>query len=274
MRQMFRWLVAGVVAGGMLGGVAGCKANPPAPSGRGVGGETRTTPASAPPAVALDPATLGSVSGTVRFSGKAPERVRIDMSQDPVCSMMGGDNFAEQYVVHDGRLANVYVYVKSGPAGAMSGAAPATTTTPVVLDQVGCRYVPHVIAVMRGGSVEFRNSDATMHNIHIMPAMAGNKEIDVSQGPKGSPEVRQFQQPEVMMPVLCNNHPWMNAFINVSATPFFAVTDANGNFAIKGLPAGTYTLAAVHEKMGEQTMTVTVKAQAAGTADFTYAMKK
>jgi len=143
-----------------------------------------------------------------------------------------------------------------------------------VLDQKGCRYVPHVIALMRGGSVEFRNSDSTMHNIHTMPTVAGNKEIDVSEGPRSAPQVRQFPQPEVMMPVRCNNHPWMNAFINVSPTPFFAVTDASGHFEIKGLPEGTYTLAAVHEKMGEQDITVTVKPQATETANFTYSLKK
>ncbi len=265
MRQGFSWLIAGIVASGMVAGLAGCKANPAKNQEAG-------TANAKPAAVALDPATLGAVSGTVHFSGKAPERLRIDMSQDPVCSMMGGDNFAEQYVVHDGKLANVYIYVKDGPEAAMS--APAVTTAPVVLDQVGCKYVPHVIGVMRGGSVEFRNSDGTMHNIHTMPTVAANKEINVSQDARAAPEVKQFMQPELMMPVRCNNHPWMNAFINVSATPFFAVADAEGRFEIKGLPAGTYTLGAVHEKMGEQTMTVTVKPQVTGTADFTYAIKK
>jgi plastocyanin len=266
MKQTFGWLMTGIVVSGMLGVLAGCKSTAPTQNSQ----ETATT--STQPAASLDPATLGAVSGTVHFSGKAPERIRIDMSQDPVCSMTGGDNFAEQYVVHDGKLANVYVYVKDGPAAAIS--APATTTAPVVLDQIGCRYVPHVIAVMRGGSVEFRNSDGTMHNIHTMPSVVANKEIDVSQGPKGAPQVREFLQPEVMMPVRCNNHPWMNAFINVSATPFFAVTDTNGHFEIKGLLAGTYTLAVVHEKMGEQTMTLTVKPHATETANFTYSIQK
>jgi plastocyanin len=219
----------------------------------------------------LDPATLGTVSGTVHFSGKPPQRVKIDMSMDPVCSMTGGDNYAEQYVVHDGKLANVYVYVKDGPVAAMS-AGPRTTDA-VVMDQVGCRYTPHVVALMRGGSVEFRNSDGTMHNIHTMPTVVGNETVDVSQGAKGAPTQKPLEQPEVMLPVRCNNHPWMNAFINVSATPFFAVTDETGRFEIKGLPAGTYTLAVVHEKMGEQTMTVTVVPKKAGTADFTYSIK-
>jgi len=269
MKQGFRWLAAGIVMSGMVVGFTGCKPNTPAQKGS-ESAQANTAPTQ--PAVPLDPATLGTVSGTVHFEGKAPERVRIDMSQDPVCSMMGGDNFAEQYVVHDGKLANVYIYIKSGPPAAMSTAA--ASVAPVILDQIGCKYVPHVIAVMRGGSVEFRNSDGTMHNIHTIPAAGSNKEIDISQGPKGTPEVKSFVQPEIMMPVRCNNHPWMNAFINVSATPFFAVTDGNGHFEIKGLPAGTYTIAAVHEKMGEQTMTVTVKPHATEAANFTYSIKK
>jgi plastocyanin len=261
MGRSFVWLMAAAMAVATVG----CRSNS-ADHEKLADNATKTVPA-AP----LDPATLGSVSGTVHFSGKAPERVKIDMSQDPVCSMMGADNFAEQYVVHNGTLANVFVYVKSGPTAAMS--APATSTAAVVLDQVGCKYVPHVVAVMRGGTVEFRTSDATMHNIHTIPEVAGNQAVDVSQGPKGAPQTRQFKEPETMMPVRCNNHPWMNAFINVSATPFFAVTDADGRFELKGLPVGTYTLGAVHETMGEQTMTVTVEPQQTGKADFTFAMK-
>lgn len=269
MKHRLGWLAAGIVMGSMVVGFTGCKPNTPAQKSS-ENAQANTAPAQ--PVVPLDPATLGTVSGTVHFVGKAPERIRIDMSQDPVCSMMGGDNFAEQYVVHDGKLANVYIYIKNGPPAAMS--APATSVAPVVLDQIGCKYVPHVIALMRGGSVEFRNSDGTMHNIHTIPAAGSNKEIDISQGPKGAPEVKSFAEPEIMMPVRCNNHPWMNAFINVSATPFFAVTDGNGHFEIKGLPAGTYTIAAVHEKMGEQVMTVTVKPHESETADFSYSIKK
>jgi plastocyanin len=196
--------------------------------------------------------------------------VKIDMSMDPVCSITAGDNFAEQYVAHDGKLANVYVYIKSGPPAAMSATAP--IPSPVVMDQVGCKYVPHVIALLRGGSVEFRNSDGTMHNIHTMPT-AGNQAIDISQGPKGTPQIKQFNQPEEMMAVRCNNHPWMNAFINVSATPFYAVTGTDGHFSIGGLPAGTYTLTAVHEKMGEQTMAVTIEPKGTAKADFNFSVK-
>lgn len=224
------------------------------------------------PRVSLDPATLGDVSGVVRFAGKAPAPVRIDTSMDPACGMKGGGTvFTEQYAVHDDRLANVYVYVKSGPPDAIANAP--ERTDPVVLDQKGCVYVPHVIAVEVGEPVEFHNSDETMHNIHTMPDGSGNAAVDVSQGPNGAPQVRRFSKPELMMPVRCNNHPWMNAFINVSATPWFAVTGADGKFTLKGLPAGQYVLGAVQEKMGEQEMKVTVKPKATAQADITFALE-
>ena len=271
MRRMCGWLMMAALASGVLSAVAGCKSSDGGKQTQATEKGTQAKgPAASPTSAPLDPATLGTVSGTIHLSGKAPTPVKIDMSMDPVCSITGGDNFAEQYVVHDGKLANVYMYIKSGPPAAMSATAP--TPAPIVMDQVGCKYVPHVIALMRGGSVEFRSSDGTMHNIHTIPT-TGDQPIDISQGPKGTPQVKQFNRPEEMMPVRCNNHPWMNAFINVSATPFFAVTDADGHFTINGLPAGTYTLAAVHEKMGEQTITVTVEPKGTAKADFSFSVK-
>lgn len=265
MKRMFGWMIVATFSGAALVGLVGCKPSEAIRQGAVLGNGSK--PASAP----LDPATVGTVSGTVHFVGKPPARVKIDMSQDPACSLAPGENFSEQYVVHDGNLANVYVYIKSGPAVAMT--APSTTNSPVVMDQVGCRYTPHVVALMRGGSVEFRNSDVTMHNIHTMPVVIGEKETDVSQGPKGAPQQVQFKDPEMMVPVRCNNHPWMNAFINVADTPFFAVTDGDGHFEIKGLPAGNYVIAVLHEKLGEQTMSVTVSPHQTRTAEFSYAMK-
>ncbi len=216
-------------------------------------------------------AASGSITGAVLFAGKAPVMPEIDTSMDPACGMSGGGKFtAEQYVVNAGKLANVFVYVKSGPAAAMMSGQVAA---PVVMDQKGCRYVPHVIGVSQGGYVEFRNSDVTMHNIHTMPVEVGNETIDISQGPKGAPVAKQFQKPELMMPVRCNNHPWMNAFINVSPTPYFAVTGTDGKFELRGLPPGDYVIAAVQEKLGEKTMNAHVAANAASRAEFSFAVK-
>jgi plastocyanin len=192
---------------------------------------------------------------------------------DPGCATeASGDAYTEQYVLKGDRLANVYVYVKSGPAEAMT-ARPDPSAPPVVLDQKGCVYIPHVIAVGTGQQVEFRNSDPTMHNIHTMPTTIGDAAFDTSQGPNGKPKQTRFTKPEIMMSVRCNLHPWMNAFINVSATPWFAVTGPEGKFDLKGLPAGEYILGAVQEKLGEQEIKVTVKPKAATQADVTFAFK-
>jgi plastocyanin len=212
----------------------------------------------------------GSISGTILFKGTAPVKT-IDTSMDPACSLGGKPTLpTEQYAVKGGKMQNVYLYVKSGPPAAMQ--AVAVSGQPVVLDQQHCQYVPHVIALQAGGYVEFRNSDPTMHNVHTIPTDIGNETVDLSMGPRGKPQMKQFAKPEVMIPVRCNNHPWMNAFINVSATPYFAVSDANGHFEIHGLPPGDYTLAAVQEKLGEKTMQVTVPADGTAKAEFSFGL--
>jgi plastocyanin len=239
---------------------------------------TATTPAATPiaahPAPAVDPATAGSISGVVHFKGQPPARIPIDMSADPACNLPNLPNLTEQVIVNDNQLANVYIYIKSGAPG--SGVLSYTARPddpPVRLDQKGCRYIPHVLAVQQGGSVTFLNSDATVHNIHTMPNQPGNTSIDISEPANSAPRTQIFPSPEVMLPVRCNNHPWMSAFINVAPNPWFAVTGTDGSFNITGIPPGTYTLAAVHEKLGEQDIQITVPPKTAAQASFTFAAK-
>ena len=253
----------------VLAGATGCKPKPEAPASTPSAAQPDTSAASTP----MPSFSLGTVTGRIHFSGKAPAPVKIDMSMDPACDMSGGgDNLSEAYAVHSGNLANVFVYVKSGPPAAFA-AAPIGGPA-IVMDQKGCRYVPHVVGLMKGQSIEFRNSDVTMHNIHTMPTAPGSQSIDISQSPRGASQIKQFNQPETMIPVRCNNHPWMNAFVNVSETPFFDVSNSDGEFSLKGLPAGEYTLVAVHEKLGEQTLHVTVKPEGTAQAHFTFTMNK
>ena len=218
--------------------------------------------AAAPKATAtIDPSTVGSVSGTIKFTGTAPKPVKIDMSQDPACK---GTNTSEDMVVDSGNLANVFVYVKDG----LDNYSFEPPKDAAKIDQDGCRYHPHVLGVMTGQTVEVVNSDPTTHNIH--PTPKDNREWNESQPPKAPPIDKSFARQEIMLPVKCNQHPWMKMYISVVKTPFFAVTDKDGKFEIKGLPPGTYTLAAVQEKLGEQEQKVTIAPKGSQTVDFTF----
>ena len=208
-----------------------------------------TSPAAATP---IDPATVASISGVVRFAGPMPQAQKIDMSADSGCR---GRNQSEAVLVNDGRLANVLVYVKDG-LGTRTFTPPADKVT---VAQEGCRYQPHLAVVMVGQPVEFLDKDDTLHNIHPMPR--NNGEWNQSQMPNGGSFARSFATPEVMIPVKCNQHPWMKMYLSVMSNPFFAVTGNDGGFMLKGLPPGTYTIAAVHEKFGEREMKVTVGPQ-------------
>jgi len=220
-----------------------------------------TPAASAPAATPIDPATVATVSGTVKFDGTAPKAAKIDMSQDPGCK---GANTAENLVVNNGDLANVFVYVKDG-LGNRTFDVP---KDPVVLDQKGCQYHPHVLGLMAGQTVQIKNDDPTTHNIH--PTPKDNREWNESQPPSSPALEKNFAREEIMLPVKCNQHPWMKMYVNVVKSPFFAVTDASGKYEIKGLPPGDYTLAFVHEKLGEQDQKVTVAPKDTKTVDQTF----
>jgi plastocyanin len=212
----------------------------------------------APPATPIDPATVATVKGSVKFDGTAPKPSKIDMSQDPACK---GSNEAENVVVSGGDLANVFVYVKDG-LGSRTFDVPKDA---VILDQSGCKYHPHVLGVMTGQTVQIKNDDQTTHNIH--PTPKDNREWNESQPPSSPAIEKNFAREEIMLPVKCNQHPWMKMYVSVVKSPFYAVTDKSGKYEIKGLPPGDYTIAFVHEKLGEQDQKVTVAAKETKTVD-------
>jgi len=219
------------------------------------------TAATAPAATPIDPATAATINGTVKLDGAAPKASKIYMSQDPACK---GMNEAENVVVANGDLANVFVYVKDG-LGSRTFDVPKDE---VVLDQSGCKYHPHVLGVMAGQTVQIKNDDQTTHNIH--PTPKDNREWNESQPPSSAPLEKTFAREEIMLPVKCNQHPWMKMYVNVVKTPFYAVTDKSGKYEIKGLPPGDYTIAFVQEKLGEQDQKVTVAAKDSKTVDQTF----
>lgn len=236
---------------------AGCNQHANAPA------SSQSSKAAAPP---VDESTAGSITGVVNFTGAAPQPVKIDMGLDPACNMSPQANYSEQVAVNGGKLANVYVYIKSGLT-AHSYPAP---SEPVTITQKGCRYVPHVIAARTGQTIRIVNDDPAMHNIHPAPTVPGNQEWNVSQAPKGDPIERTFNAPEVMMPVKCNQHPWMKMYLNLDDNPYFAVTGATGAFQIPDLPPGDYVLAAVHEKYGEKDINVHVAPKQTQNVAFDY----
>ncbi len=203
----------------------------------------------------------GSIKGAVAFEGDAPKRKKIDVAADKTCTALHESEplmTEDQPLVKDGKLQNVIVYVKGG-LDKYSFDAPAE---PAKVDQKGCHYIPHVIAMMVGQSLEVTNSDSTMHNIH--GTGADNPPFNKGQASAGMKDViKGFDSAELPYNVGCDVHKWMNAKIGVFDNPFFAVTGEDGAFELKGLVDGEYELEAWHETLGKQSGKVTIKDGAA-----------
>ncbi len=211
-------------------------------------------------------AGAGTIAGTIYFQGKKPALHVINMGKDSVCeSLHSGPIYPEDGQVNaNGTLPNVFVYVKKSSAKLIS----APPRAPVVLTQKGCEYAPHVTGVMVGQPFEVINLDPTTHNIHVIAKL--NREWNVSQQPGSPSVVRRFTTPETMIPVRCNVHPWMKAYIGVVANPYYAVTGSKGAFTLKGLPPGDYTIEAWTADFGVQEHHVVVTAGKTSTENFTF----
>ncbi|HEY2904644.1 MAG TPA: carboxypeptidase regulatory-like domain-containing protein [Vicinamibacterales bacterium] len=213
----------------------------------------------------VDTATAGTVNGVVSLEGAAPKNEPIKMNADPVCVKANKDpQFQETYEVKDGKLANVFVYVKDGLGNYVFD----TPTSPATIDQKSCRYHPHVFGIRVGQPLEIINSDGTLHNIHAMPKV--NTEFNTGQPIQGMKTMHTFDKKEVMVPFKCDVHGWMNAYVGVMDNPYYAVTDADGKFELKDLPPGTYTIEAWQEKLGPMTQTVTLGAKDTKEVNFTF----
>jgi hypothetical protein len=234
------------------------------------GGQPTETPTATTPAATggktVDAATAGTVTGTVKFDGMPPRMRPINMATEPACARVHTTPPTTQNVVagNAGALQNVVVYLK----GDFSAYSFEPASAPVMLDQKGCLYTPHVIATRVGQSIHVMNSDPTTHNIHPVPV--NNREWNESQAPGSAPIMQSFAREEVAISVKCNVHPWMQSYIAVLSHPYFQVTGADGAFTLRNVPPGTYTLTAWHEQFGSNEQSVTVGASESKTMDVTF----
>jgi plastocyanin len=214
----------------------------------------------------VDPATAGTVTGKILFTGKAPARKKVDMDEDPQCAKLhNGPVYDDEVEVgRKGGLGNAFVYIKSG----LEDRKFEPPSQPVVIDQRGCWFTPRVIGMQTGQSLEATNSDPVTHNIH--PRAKVNREWNQNQPQGAEPAIRKFTLPEVMIHVKCNIHAWMKAWIGVVDNPYFAVTGADGSFEFKNVPPGVYTVEAWQENLGTQDRQVTVPASGKASAAFTF----
>ncbi len=222
------------------------------------------TTAAAPTAAASPDAA--TVAGLVKLEGASPKMPALQMAADPYCASQhaGAPAVDEEVVIGPGgELANVFVYIKN-----ISGNFPAPSS-PVMLDQHGCQYRPHVTALQVGQPLQIKNSDATLHNIHALPTV--NRQFNEGQPVQGMVSTKKFDKPEITpFKVKCDVHGWMKAYMAVMPHPFYSVSQNNGTFTISNLPPGQYTIVAWHEKYGQQEQQITVAPKESKAVNFTF----
>ncbi len=211
-----------------------------------------------------------SITGTITFDGKAPVLKPIAMDADPVCAKKhaGGPAANEMLVLGNGNtMANVMVWVSKGLPAGKTWPVP---QAPVVIDQNGCQYKPHVMGIMVGQTYRILNSDGVLHNIHTLPKI--NKSFNKGMPATLKEATTTFPVAEAVFQIKCDVHPWMNAYLAVFTNPFFSVSSTDGKYTSSGLDPGTYEITAWHERLGTQTASVTVAATGAKTQDFKFAV--
>jgi plastocyanin len=210
-----------------------------------------------------------TVTGTVTFEGKVPTLKPLAMDADPACAKKHSTPVPSEALVlgNANAMGNIMVWVSKGLPAGKTWPAP---KTPAVLDQRGCQYLPHVMAVMAGQPYKILNSDGIVHNVHALPKI--NKPFNRPMPATVKEATVTFDKPEANFQIKCDVHPWMTAYVGVFSHPFTSVSGTDGKFTISGLDPGTYEITAWHERLGTQTASVTVGASDTKTQNFKFVM--
>jgi plastocyanin len=236
---------------------------PPAPA---KAPESKTEAPAATPPSAAPPSGSATILGTITYQGEVPSLPPVSMSADPACAAKHQAPVPSDVLVlgSGNTVGNVFVKVKSG----LPDKQWPTPKEPIIMDQKGCHYDPHVMGVMVNQPFKVLNSDGILHNVHALPKV--NPQFNMAMPASRTEAVEDFAKVEGMFVIKCDVHPWMKAYVEVLSHPFFDVTGPDGTFRIAALPAGTYEIEAWHEKLGTRTASVTVADGATGSADFTF----
>lgn len=229
------------------------------------GSEAQSTAPAAPPPAAAAPAGTAKISGTVNFKGTPPQARRLRLDAECQGLQAGEVVQAETVVINaNNTLKHVFVYVKEGLGDQTFAPSP----EPVIFDQSGCMYTPHVFGIQVGQTMKILNSDPLLHNIHALPEE--NRPFNFGMPKQGDERDRTFMIPEVMVKIKCDVHPWMGAWAGVVPHPFHSTTGDAGTFSLENLPAGEYVIEAWQEEYGFKTQTITVGDGEAVTLDFDF----
>lgn len=242
--------------------------------------ETGSAPGSPPPDVADReiPATsrdaqpwnataaTATLRGVVKFSGPVPRRRPLDMSGKLECARLHAEPVLDESLIVNSNqtLKNTFVWIRRG----LEQWQFEPPTKPVVLTQRGCLFEPHVVGVQVGQPIQISNSDPCPHNVHAIPRR--NADFNVTQAARGAEDTFRFDQPEVLVPIKCDIHGWMTSYVGVAPHPFFAISDDSGAFQLPRLPAGQYTVEAMHEVLGSQRRRLTIAEDAQVSIEFTF----
>jgi len=186
----------------------------------------------------------GAIKGVVDYEGEAPRQPKIKLDGNPDCAKLHSDAplLREELIVKGGKVANATIYIKKADKYTYTVNAEAA-----VIDQKGCQYRPHVLAVMVGQTLLIKNSDSIVHNVHGVSLEKNNPEFNISQPKAGDEKKHIFKEPEIGYKIKCDVHQHMSSWVSIFEHPFYAVTGEDGAFSIAGVPAGAYELELWHE---------------------------